>query len=69
MFFFFIPYAGSIVALVGLILLMIGAKGLADYYREAGIFNNALYGVIATIVGAIVFMIVVVFALVASSLT
>lgn len=64
MFFFFIPYAGSILALVGLILLMIGAKGLADYYREAGIFNNALYGVITAIVGAIAFIVVVAFALV-----
>ena len=64
MFFFFIPYAGSIIALVGLILLMIGAKGLADYYKEDGIFNNALYGVITAIVGAIAFIGVVVFALV-----
>lgn len=64
MFLCFIPYVGSIIALVGLILLMIGAKGLADYYREEGIFNNALYGVIAAIVGAIAFVSVVVFALV-----
>ena len=46
------PY-GGILALVGLILALIGFKGLADYYKEAGIFNNALYAVIAAIVGGV----------------
>lgn len=46
------PY-GWILALVGLILALIGFKGLADYYKEAGIFNNALYAVIAAIVGGV----------------
>jgi len=49
----FIPYAG-ILALVGLILLMIGLKGLASFYNEQGIFNNALYSIITGIVGAVV---------------
>ena len=40
---------GGFVALIGLILMLIGVKGLADYYREAGIFNNVLYGTIAGI--------------------
>ena len=48
-------YSG-IISLVGLILVLIGLKGLADYYSEAGIFNNALYGVIAAIVGGLVFV-------------
>ena len=49
----FIPYAG-ILALVGIILLMIGLKGLASFYKEQGIFSNALYAIITGIVGAVV---------------
>jgi uncharacterized membrane protein len=49
----FVPYAG-ILELIGLILLLIGLKGLADYYHEGGIFNNALYAIIIGIVGAVV---------------
>ena len=49
----FIPYAG-ILALVGIILLMIGLKGLANFYDEQGIFSNALYSIITGIVGAVV---------------
>jgi uncharacterized membrane protein len=57
------PY-GWIVALAGLILTLLGFKGLADYFKEAGIFNNALYTVILAIVGVIVlFAIIVVSAL------
>jgi uncharacterized membrane protein len=46
------PYMG-IISLIGLILVLVSAKGLADTYREGGIFNNALYAIIITIVGAI----------------
>jgi uncharacterized membrane protein len=50
------PYVNTfgVIPLVSLILLMIGAKGLADHYDEPGIFNNALYGVVTIIVGAVV---------------
>ncbi len=44
----------GIVGLVGFILLLVGVHGLATYYREAGIFNNMLYGTIVGIVGGIV---------------
>jgi uncharacterized membrane protein len=44
------PY-GWIIALIGLIMALIGFKGLADYYNEAGVFNNALYALILAIVG------------------
>jgi len=56
-------YSG-IISLVGLILVMIAVKGLADYYSEAGIFDNALYAVITAIVGAVAFVGVVFIALV-----
>ncbi len=48
-----IPYA-TILSLIGLILLMIGLKGLADFYKEGGIFNNALYAIILAIVGGVI---------------
>ncbi|MEM2337227.1 MAG: DUF996 domain-containing protein [Candidatus Bathyarchaeia archaeon] len=37
--------------IVGIILVLIALKGFADHYQDGGIFNNALYGVIAIIVG------------------
>jgi uncharacterized membrane protein len=46
------PYLG-VLALVGFILVLVGLHGLADYYKENGIFNNALYGFIAAIVGVV----------------
>lgn len=30
-----------------MVLVLIAMKGFADYYQESGIFNNALYGIIA----------------------
>lgn len=48
-----IPY-GWILSLVGLILSLIGFKGLASHYGEAGIFNNALYTVILAVIGVVV---------------
>ncbi|MEM0313584.1 MAG: DUF996 domain-containing protein [Candidatus Bathyarchaeia archaeon] len=49
------PYAG-LLSLVGFILVLISLKGMADYYKEGGIFNNALYGFITVIVGVIIFI-------------
>jgi uncharacterized membrane protein len=46
-------FAG-LLGLIGLILLLIGAKGLADHYGDQSIFNNALYAIIAVIVGIVV---------------
>jgi len=48
-----VPYAG-ILSLVGVILLLIGLKGLASFYNEDGIFKNALYAIIIGIVGVVV---------------
>lgn len=44
----------GILSLIGIILLLIGLKGLANFYKEDGIFTNALYSVIIIIVGFIV---------------
>jgi len=46
-------YSG-ILALIGFILVLIALNGLANYYNERGIFNNALYGILAAIVGVVV---------------
>lgn len=51
---------GSVLGLVGLILVLIAMKGLADHYNEGGIFNNSLYGVILSIIGAVVFVIAII---------
>jgi len=53
-----LPRVGAwtgILSLIGAILVLIALKGFADYYKEAGIFNNALYAIIVAIVGVVVF--------------
>ena len=44
----------GILSLVGMILLLIGLKGLAEHYKEEGIFKNALYSIITAIVGCVI---------------
>jgi uncharacterized membrane protein len=59
------PFLGVytvVIGLIGLILVLIALKGLSDHYNEAGIFNNALYGVIMVIVGGVIFVAVIVVA-------
>ncbi|MCW4045634.1 MAG: DUF996 domain-containing protein [Candidatus Bathyarchaeota archaeon] len=56
-------YSYGVITLVGLILVMVALYGLANYYRESGIFNNALYGVITAIIGVLLFAVVAVYAL------
>jgi uncharacterized membrane protein len=51
-----LPYVNyfGVIELVGLILVMVALYGLGSHYREGGIFNNALYGLIFGIVGGVV---------------
>jgi uncharacterized membrane protein len=58
-------YAG-LLGLIGIILLLIGTKGMADYYKESGVFNNALYAFIVTIVGGVVAVAVFIMGLLSS---
>jgi uncharacterized membrane protein/ribosomal protein L40E len=44
----------GLLGLVGLILFMIGMNGLANHYKDRGIFENALYWIITGIVGGVV---------------
>jgi uncharacterized membrane protein len=45
--------------LVGIIMVLIAMKGMADYYKDEGIFRNALYGFIFGIVGVIALIAVI----------
>jgi uncharacterized membrane protein len=65
---FFVSYFFSVIALIGVILVMVASYNLGSYYAETGIFNNALYGLIAGIIGIVVAGVTLVFA-VLSSLT
>ena len=49
---FVVSFSG-ILSLIGIILALIGAKGLADFYKEQGIFNNTLYSIITVVVGCV----------------
>jgi uncharacterized membrane protein len=53
---------GVLLDLAGLILMLIAFNDLANVYGDRRIFNNVLYGVIATIVGAAIAGVVVVVA-------
>jgi uncharacterized membrane protein len=59
-------YTFGIIGLVGLILVLIALYRLANFYNEKGIFNNAIYGVLAAVVGAVVTAIVAIIAVLAS---
>lgn len=50
--------------LVGLILVLIALGGLAGQYKESGIFNNVIYGIVSVIIGAVVFGLLIFFVLV-----
>ena len=51
---FFVQPFLAILGLIGIILVLVAMHDLANYYKESGIFNNALYGFIAGIVGIVV---------------
>ena len=59
------PLVSGVVGLAGLILVLVGLRGLADFHKEQGIFNNALYGFILVIVGVVVAVGVAIVSLVA----
>ena len=63
----YINYFG-IVDILGVILVLIALYNFAGYYKEKGIFNNAMYGVFAGIVG-IVIAVVIGIAIVLSNIT
>ncbi len=50
-----LPYISQlgIIGFIGAILVLVALHGFARVYKESGIFNNALYGIIAGIVGVV----------------
>ena len=50
-----LPYISQLpfIGLIGAILVLVGLYGFSRAYKESGIFNNALYGILAGIVGVV----------------
>ncbi len=61
MFLGILPYIGyfGIVEIIGVILVLVSLNGLANFYKDRGIFSNAIFGVLSAIVGAIISGVVV----------
>lgn len=49
----FIPVAGWIIGIIGIILLLMGIKGLSEYYRDPAIYQSALGGVVLYVIALI----------------
>jgi uncharacterized membrane protein len=56
--FYLIPFAGLILGIIGAVLLLMGIKGLADYYQDSGIYQNALMGVVYIIIGIVATLVI-----------
>jgi len=52
-------YTFGVLAVVGIIIILVALNSLANIYKERGIFNNSLYGLIVGIVGAVIAGVVV----------
>jgi len=48
-----VPYAGWVLAIVGVVLLVIGIKDLAKYYQDENVYQNTLTGVKFYVVAAV----------------
>ncbi len=55
----FLPYAGWILGIVGLILILLAVKYISDYTHERSIFTNIIWAVVLDIGGIIVGAVVV----------
>ncbi len=55
-----LPYVNyfSIVEIIGAILILVALHGLAVFYKERGIFKNALYSIITGIVGVVLAVVI-----------
>lgn len=62
MFIGILPYVNyfGIIEVIGLILVMIALYNLGSYYKEGKIFNNALYGILTAIAGAVISVVIVI---------
>ena len=55
-----LPYISQLpfIGLIGAILVLVALYGFARAYKESGIFNNALYGILAGIVGVVLALVI-----------
>jgi len=55
-----LPYISQLpfIGLIGAILVLVGLYGFSRAYKESGIFNNALYGILAGIVGVVLAVVI-----------
>lgn len=53
--FFGTPFVG-LLGIVGLILVLVALKGMADSYNESRIFKNAVYFFVAVLIGVVAFI-------------
>ena len=60
------PFGSGFIGLVGLVLMLLGVKVVADYFGDAGIFKNMLYGTIAGVVGIVLAIVVAIGLLITS---
>ncbi len=56
----FLPYISQLpfIGLIGAILVLVGLHGFASVYKERGIYDNALYGIIAGIIGVVLAVVI-----------
>ncbi len=47
------PYTYGVIELVGAIMVLVGLHGLSQHYRDGRIFRNALFAIVAGIIGVI----------------
>ena len=55
-----LPYISQfgIIGFIGAILVLVGLYGLSRAYKESGILNNSLYGILAGIVGVVLAVVI-----------
>jgi uncharacterized membrane protein len=60
-----LPYVNyfSIVEIIGAIFILVALHGFARFYKESGIFNNAIYGIITGIVGVVLAAVIAIVAI------
>jgi len=50
----FVPYAGPVLGIVGLILVLVAVKYISDSVSDRSIFNNIIWAVLLAIVGVVI---------------
>jgi len=59
----FVPTAGGLLFIIGLIFVLIAINGYGNAYKDESMFHNALYTVVFVIIGLVVFAGVLIFGL------